>query len=82
MTKLYDLFLNTQFQMRAPLPVILQVLKFGDEAAKRIEHDTHDGKMCDLHKNGVKWFVRRCYELSDSIEFLPYTTSLKKEKVK
>jgi hypothetical protein len=63
MSQLFDLYLQSadqrMFQMRAPLPVIVQVLKAGDKMMERIEHDTQGDGECDLHKNGCVWFVRR-----------------------
>jgi len=62
MSKLYDLYLDNNddwtFQMRASLPVIVQVLKLGDAALKRIEYETDDGVPCDVHKNGHTWYVK------------------------
>jgi hypothetical protein len=67
MTQLFDLYLHhdgapPSFQMRAPLPVLVQVLQFGDRAMERIEYETKDNQwFCQLHKNGHVWLVQRAY---------------------
>jgi hypothetical protein len=70
MTKLYDLFLDVNgnggtFQMRAPLTVIVQTLMpvhCHDQTMLRLEHDTVDGGVAELHRNGRKWFVECAVE--------------------